>query len=97
MYLYTASMLGDPQKLLSWRALKDVSSTKIHWSTFYNIATQIYNTSRAPFEPLPAWYCAQIPTCRASGSVIYTKANEWLLSLASCLVWRLGEYGLAIQ
>jgi hypothetical protein len=82
---------------LPWRALKDISSTTIHWSTFYNIATQIYNTYRAPFEPPPAWYCAQIPTRRASGSVIYLSANEWLSILASGLVWRPGEYGLAIQ
>ena len=63
------------------RALKGISSTKIHWSTFYNIVTQICNTYRALLEPPPAWYCAQIPTCRASGSVIYTKANEWLSNL----------------
>jgi hypothetical protein len=90
-----------PQKLirctLPWRALKDISSTKIHWSTFYHIATQKYNTYRALFEPPPAWHCAQISTCCASGSVISIKANEWLPSLAGGLVWRPGEFGLAIQ
>ena len=82
MYFYTCLQHAwAPQKLLPWRALKGISSTKIHWSTFYNIVTQIYNTYRALLEPPPAWYCAQIPTCRASGSVIYTKANEWLSNL----------------
>jgi len=73
---------------LPWRALRDISSTKIHWSTFYNITTQIYCIRRALFEPPPAQLCVQISACRASGSVIYVEANDWLSILASGLVWR---------
>ena len=80
-----------------WQALKDISPIKIHWSTFHNITIQIYKSCRALFEPPQASHCAQISTCRASGSVICIEANEWLTILASGLVWRPGEYGLAIQ